>query len=363
MPLTPGKKPVFEATLLPDGVKQDLCRDLLNEFGAGHIIERHDEFVHGCLLPFSSHSNQRLDPTASLNWDKLTYKCLGCGSGGGLLWFIAACRPGTSATGARKWLEQHTGVGTGAEGLARLLQFFDALYSKRADRYAPIPTFAPRILDQWDWRHPYMTEVRGVPEETLERFRVGYAADYKVVKEYDLAGKPVFGSSQRITLPHFWGGDLVGWQSRRLLDDGTPKYLSSPDFPRDQTIYNYDYMAQRTVVVESPFSVLRHVHQTHMEATFGASITERQASLLQKHPEVVLFMDNDKAGWQATEALIDALKGYGKTYVVNNPYAADPADMDDETFREVVHTAVPWPLWKRPKESDLKAWEEVSAHA
>lgn len=363
MPLTPGKKPVFEPTLLPDPIKQDLCRSLLEEFGARHIIERRDELIHGCLLPFSKHSNQGHDPTASLNWDKLTYKCLGCGSGGGLLWFIAACRPGTSATGARKWLDAQTGVGGhGADGLAKLLQFFDAMYASRTkERYAPIPTYAPRILDQWDWRHPYMTEVRGVPEATLDKFRVGYAAEYQVVKEYGSDGKPIFGTSERITIPHFWGDDLVGWQSRRLWDDGTPKYLSSPDFPKDQTIYNYDYMAQRALVVESPFSVLRHDHQVHMEATFGANITERQIGLLQKHPEVVLCMDNDKAGWQATEHLIEALKGHSKVYVWQNPWLADPADMDDANFQDVVHTAVPWPMWKRPKEESLKEWKGVNA--
>lgn len=353
--------PVFEAALLPDFQKEELCRSLLAEFGATRVITRHDELIHGCLLPFSNHTNQAADPTASLNYKKLTYKCLGCGSGGGLLWFIGACRPGTSALAARKWLEEQTGIGSGNMSLAKLLEFFDALYaSKKKERYAPIPTYNDRILGQWDWRHPYMTEVRHVPEETLDHFRVGYAAEYQVVVGYTPDSKPIFGTSQRITLPHYWDGKLVGWQTRRLGDDGTPKYLSSPDFPREQTIYNYDYMASKAVVVESPFSVLRHSHQGHMEGTFGGSVTERQVQLLQKHPVVVLFMDNDDAGWKATEYLIEALRGHCKVYVVVNPWAADPADMDDATYAELVQNAVPWPVWSRPKET-LRAWEEVSA--
>lgn len=353
--------PVFEPALMPDFQKRELCESLLTEFGATRIIERHDELIHGCLLPFSRHTNQTADPTASLNWSKLTYKCLGCGAGGGLLWFIAACRPGTTAQGARKWLEEATGLGGVGMSLAKLLDFFDALYASKRDRYAPIPKYNARILDQWDWRHPYMTEVRGVPEQNLDRFRVGYAAQYQV-------GIDPPRYSERITIPHFWGGELVGWQSRRLWDDGTPKYLSSPDFPREQTIYNYDYAAPVTVVVESPFSVLRHAHHHHVEATFGASVTERQIQLLQKHPKVVLWMDNDEAGWNALDdtvgrngkvdkqGMISALSSHTKVYVVDSPWAADPADMDDQTVDDLIAAAVPWPVWKRPA-GTLREWK------
>lgn len=357
--------PVFEPTLLPDFQKEELCRNLLTEFGANNVQQRYDELIHGCLLPFSNHTDQNRNPTASLNWKKLTYKCLGCGSGGGLLWFIAACRPGSSATAARKWLQEATGIGGAGMGLAALLEFFDALYaSKGKSRYEPIPVYSDRILNQWDWRHPYMTEVRGVPEATLDHFRVGYAAAYQVSRDPD-----VF--SQRITIPHLWEGSLVGWQTRRLLADGSPKYLSSPDFPREQTLYNYDPKQKSVVLVESPFSVLRHHHQGHMVATFGASVTERQIALLQRYERVVLFMDNDDAGWGALNdltdrkgkvertGLINALKNHTQVYVVDNPWAADAADMDDATYARLIDDAVPWPIWSQPK--SLYRWEEVSA--
>ena len=356
--------PVFEASLMPDQAKEALCRDLLTEFGVGRISRRNDELIHGCLLPWGNHSNQSSDPTASLNWKKLTYKCLGCGSGGGLLWFIAACRPGTSATSARKWLEESQGLGNSLMPLQDLLAYFDLIAAKKADRYEPIPKYSEKVLTPWEWMHPYMTEIRGVPEATLERFRVGYAAQYQVA-----LSPPRF--SERIVIPHFWGDDLVGWQTRRLGDDGTPKYLSSPAFPREQTIYNYDYMARRAVVVESPLSVLRHAHHQHMEATFGASITERQIKLLQKHPEVVLWMDNDDAGWGAltdtftnkgklaSTGLITALAPFCKVYVVDSKWAADPADLPDDVVDDLVANAVPWPIWSQPV--TLKQWQEVSA--
>lgn len=345
--------PVFEAGLLPDSQKEDLCVSLLDEFGAQHVTRRHDELIHGCLLPWGNHKDQVRNPTASLNWSKLTYKCLGCGSGGGLLWFIAALRGG-STTEARRWLEDTTGTGNTIMGLPDLLAFFDALYVKR-DRYEPIPRYSTSVLRPWQWMHPYMSEIRHVPEATLEAMQVGWDPD-----------------ADRIVVPHFWQGDLVGWQTRKLADDGTPKYLSSPSFPREQTIYNYDPKAETVVVVESPMSALRHLHHAHIEATFGASITERQIALLQQHPRVILWMDNDKAGWDALEdhvvkgkveraGLITGLSGHSKVYVVDSPWAADPADLSDEEFEHLVADAIPWSIWTRPAPESLRQWEEVTA--
>jgi DNA primase len=93
------------------------------------------------------------------------------------------------------------------------------------------------------------------------------------------------------------GEQLVGWQARRL-DGGKPKYKNSPDFPKDTTLFNYDYLRDTVVIVESPMSVMRHWHHMpYVEATFGAAITNEQLRLISKHPKVILFLDNDKAGW------------------------------------------------------------------
>ncbi len=364
--------PVFEAGTLPDSQKEDLCRTLLAEFGADRINQRGDELIHGCVLPKGNHTDQARNPTASLNWKKLTYKCLGCGSGGGLLWFIATMRR-TSSKEARDWLDSSQGLGSNVMALADLLRYFDNLYAQKGNHYEPIPTYSDRVLAPWEWLHPYMYDPpewvdgknvggRGVPEETLLRFRVGYA------EQYEWAEKKF---SERIVVPAFWQGKLVGWQTRRLWDDGSPKYVSSPAFPREQTLYNYDPSARHAVVVESPFSVLRHAHHSPIVGTWGASITDRQLRLLQKYERITWFLDADDAGWKALldtispkgkvekVGAINALAPYVKQYVVVNRWSADPADMDDATYDTLVSEAVPWPLWSPP--THLDKWEGVSA--
>ncbi len=344
-----GPSSFVEFDLLHDVEKEKLCRDLLAEFGA-EVKRENDqgELIHSCVLPFGLHANGDQNPSASLNWRRLTYNCYSCG-GGGLLWFIGVCR-GTSGEEARKWLGKTTGVGGAEEqSLASLLEFFDAVYGKEARRPEPIPRMDPRVLSPYLKIHPYMTDIRKVPLEVLKRFTVGYG----VVRTQSKGG--IWIDSQRIIIPHFWKGNLVGWQSRRLLDDGTPKYLSTPDFPKNTTIFNFDAGHQRPIIVESPLSVLRHADHQPMVATFGAEVTERQIRVLGGYDRVTLWFDNDNAGWKATEAVGDALESYCPVFVVDSDWAADPADMDDATVDALVKEAVPFSIWRKP--GSLRKWE------
>lgn len=337
---------VFEPGLLPDSEKERLCRSLLAEFGVTHIREGGPgELIHGCVLPFKDHRDQDRNPTASLNYQKLTYNCFGCGGSGGLLWFVGIMRD-ESGTAARRWLSEQTGIGGPEEqSLSSLLSYFDAVYDTKQRVDAPMPKMDVRVLDPWLKIHPYMTEERGVPEDTLMHFKVGYGV-IKLRQKDDS-----FTQSHRIIIPHFWKGDLVGWQSRRLVKDGTPKYMASPDFPRERTIFNYQPDITSAVICESPLSVLSKFHLgPHIEATFGAQVTDRQIRLIARHRKVTLFMDNDDAGWTSTKHLGERLEAYSSVWVADNPYAADPADMDDDTYLGILNDAVPFALWAPPTE-------------
>ncbi len=314
----------FAAASLPRADKEALCRQLLSEFGVASVTVRGDELVHACCLPGHDDRN----PSAQLNVSKLTYMCFACGRSGGLLWLVGMCR-GSSTVDARSWLGQHTGEE--AQDLSVLLDWFDAIYSPARNVAPPCPKLHPAVLEPWLAIHPYLVEVRRCPVTTLQRYLVGY--------------DPV---AQRVVVPHFWRGDLVGWQTRRLVDDGTPKWRSSVDFPKAQTVFSYDQTRPKVVAVESPMSVLRHAHHLPMEATFGATVTDRQIQLLAAHPRVVLWFDNDRAGWDATRKVGDALAPYTRVYVVDSPYAADAGDMGEELAEALVAEAVPYALWRQP---------------
>ncbi len=338
---------------LPPEEKERLCRSLLAEFGVTHVkVGGRGELIHGCILPFGNHTDQDRNPTASLNFEKLVYHCFGCASGGSILWFVGLMRD-ISGTEARRWLVQQTGLGEDQESLSVLLEYFDAVYSKdRGMPETPMPKMDKKILKPWELIHPYMTEDRGIPEDVLIRFNVGYG----LIRHRGI-------DSHRIIIPHFWEGDLVGWQSRRLVDDGTPKYLASPDFPKDRTLYNYRRRADEAVIVESPISVLSKDHVSHLEATFGAQVTDKQRRLISMHSKITLFFDNDEAGYTATHQMGEFLMRYCDVYVAKNPWNGDPADMTDGEYVDCIRGAVSYALWNSPTELMELDREDVIASA
>ena len=338
---TPGH--INEILGLTDIEKKQMCLDLLEEFGAQNITVRGDEIHHSCILPFGLHRNGDANPSASLNWSKLTYGCFGCGNSGGLYWFINVCR-GDNTAGSRRtakqWINDRIDRG-GEDGLQDVLRYIDAVYAKETrDELQTIPRYSPLVLRPWELIHPYMTEIRHVPEANLVHHRVGYDPDL-----------------DRIVFPHFWMGNLVGWQTRRISNDGTPKYKSTTGFPKDSTIYNWKDGAV-PLVLESPMSVVSKSHigdVVNFVATFGASVTHHQMRALADAPRVVMWFDNDPAGWEATRTVGDFLVNYSDVYAVDNPYAADPADMDDDTVRTLIEGAIPYPVWQQPE--TLKGWD------
>lgn len=353
-------KTPFHYPDLPDDQKRQLCLDLLSEFGATKITERGEELVHNCVLPWHDDQN----PSAQMNWDGLVYKCFSCDSGGGLLWLIATCR-GENEAQSRNWLRGHVSYEEGEDALSRLLDYFDSVYASEAPS-VPIPKMSTKALDPWRVIHPYVTEIRGVPEANAETFEVGYGT-FRTQK----VNSDEWIDSERIVVPHFWKGDLVGWQTRRLITDGTAKWQSSPDFPKKTTIFNFDPRTYDTaVVVEAPFTVVAKGHLAHMVATFGAGVTDRQTKLLAQYRRVILWMDNDDAGYRAVlgrdeekgreiihrPGLGEKIEAYSPVWVVDSPYDVDPADLDDDTVSGLIEeAAVPFSAWQPPDE--LTTWQ------
>lgn len=329
----------FEPSFLPVAVKEQLCRTLLEEFGAVSIRHRpaQAELTHACLVSPEMHGDQRANPTASLNYEKLTYKCLGCQAKGGILWFIATVRK-CSGKEARDWLSKEVGTDGTVMPLQQLLDFYDALYSKSHRRPPPMPVYADSVLAPWSRVHSWLEDERKIPLENSLALRLGWDA-----------------ADDAIVIPHFWRGDLVGWQKRYLSPHAPHKYVSTPDMPKDQTLYDYDPKGKTAVIVESPMSVARHRHALPMEATFGSAVTDRQIKLIAAHERVILWMDNDEAGWRAMEGIKDApgmierLMPHCRVLVVDSSLQGDPADVTTRVAEALVDTAVPAVVWRRPR--------------
>ncbi|MBI2760475.1 MAG: DNA primase [Chloroflexi bacterium] len=105
-------------------------------------------------------------------------------------------------------------------------------------------------------------------------------------------------------------GRVIGFGGR-VLGDGLPKYLNSPQtalFDKSNTLYALDRAkdairaANAAVVVEGYMdAIAAHQHGiTNVIATLGTALTERHVALLKRYTrDVVLAMDADAAGIEA----------------------------------------------------------------
>jgi len=129
---------------------------------------------------------------------------------------------------------------------------------------------------------------------------------------------------------------VVGFGGR-ILGDGEPKYLNSPETPifhKGKLLYNLHVAkhamrrAQRAIVVEGYFDVLRLglVGIEEVVATLGTALTSDQAQLVKRYaPHVMLLYDSDDPGLRATFRAGDELLRQGlRVSVATLPAGEDP---------------------------------------
>lgn len=131
-------------------------------------------------------------------------------------------------------------------------------------------------------------------------------------------------------------GRAVGFGGR-VLGQGEPKYLNSPESPifaKGRMLYGLNWAKNairrddRVLVVEGYFDMLRCVAAgiEPVVAPLGTALTEDQASLLTRYTKnVYLLYDSDGAGQRATFRAGDALLAKGASVqVVTLPEGEDP---------------------------------------
>ena len=156
-----------------------------------------------------------------------------------------------------------------------------------------------------------------------------------LVKREDGSKTPRF--RERLLFPiHDMRSRVVAF-SGRILGDGEPKYLNSPETPifhKGKLLYNLHVAkhamrkAERAILVEGQFDVLRLTLAGVEEvvAPLGTGLTEDQAALLQRHtPHVILLYDSDDPGLRATFRAGDELLRHKlRVSVATLPEGEDP---------------------------------------
>ena len=130
-----------------------------------------------------------------------------------------------------------------------------------------------------------------------------YIAQRKMYLDYyNFYWTPKIGFNNRLIIPFYKDGIIVGYTARAINDDAKPKYLSEQ---QPGYVFNLDRQHNNrrfVLVMEGPFDAI----SIDGCALLGAEIKDSQNWLLrQLNKEIVLVPDRDKAGSTTLEQALD----------------------------------------------------------
>lgn len=332
-----------------------LARTDIVEIIDGYVPLRRAGKNHLALCPF----HEEKSPSFTVSQDKQFFHCFGCGANGTVITFLMEFNnvgfvEAVEQLAARAGIEVPREGGTETPGerhsteLYELMEMVVTFYRKQLREHQ----HAQRAVD-------YLKD-RGLNGETAARFELGYAPPgwdtlIKALGQSDAARDRLSRAGMitrrdsgdyydrfrdRIMFPiRDQRGRAIGFGGR-VLDQGTPKYLNSPETPlfhKGRELYGLfqarkqNRHLEHIYVVEGYMDVLAMVQSgiTAAAATLGTAATADHLELLFRSARRVIFcFDGDEAGrkaaWRALETSLPLLREGREVFFRFLPAADDP---------------------------------------
>jgi len=322
------------------------------------------------LCPFHNEKT----PSFSVSSNKQIYYCFGCGAGGDVYKFLMNYENYTFqealkllADRAGVSLPEQEGDGEAREREKKRSRLLEV--NKEAAKFFYYQLRSPR----GEVGYQYLKK-RELSDETMHRFGLGYAGksgaelvrylqekgfEDEVIKEAGLANY----SEKHGLMSQFWNRVMYPIQDRnnrvigfggRVMGEGEPKYLNSPETPifdKRRNLYGLNFAkaskSGNIILCEGYMDVIA-MHQagfTQAVASLGTAFTPEQAKLLGRYTEnVLLAYDSDGAGVKAALRGIGILREAGLTgRVINMQPYKDPDEfmkaLGREAFEERIRQA------------------------
>ncbi len=315
-------------------IPQSFIQDLLGRVDIVEVIDRYVKLKrtgsnYAACCPFHTEKS----PSFTVSPTKQFYHCFGCGAHGTAIGFMMEYG-GLGFVDAVKDLAQSVGMQVPEEARSEQAQRraeegpdLHGVLLQAAQYYRNQLKDAPRAID-------YLKK-RGLSGEIAKRFGIGYAPDgWQNLEQVfpDYANKALNAAGlvkqneegrrydvfrDRIMFPIVdVKGNIIGFGGR-VLGEGEPKYLNSPETPvfeKGRELYGL-FQARRAIrdagcviVVEGYMDVvaLTQAGVEYAVATLGTATTPVHVQkLLRQSDEVVFCFDGDAAGrraaWRALE--------------------------------------------------------------
>ncbi len=289
------------------------------------------------LCPFHNEKS----PSFSVSPSKQMYYCFGCGAGGNVFTFIMEYE-NYSFPEALKLLADRAGVALPEKEENEETKRQQNLRSRILEVNKMAAKYFYYQLRSENGAHAmkYLKD-RKLSDETIHRFGLGYSNKYsddlyKYLKSKGISDELLAQSGlmnvdeKRGMYDKFWNrvifpimdvnGRVIGFGGR-VMGDGKPKYLNSPEtkvFDKSRNLYGLNVARtarKRNILVCEGYMDVISMHQagfTNAVASLGTALTSQHASLLRRYTEeVILTYDSDEAGVKAALRAIPLLKEAG----------------------------------------------------
>ncbi len=274
-------------------------------------------------------------PSMSVSSEKQMYKCFSCGAAGNVFTFIENYL-NVSFGEAVSLVAEKAGISIKADFLPQK----EVKNQKEYDLMALVLKIYQNNLntEAGNKAIQYLNE-RKLEEDVRKDFDIGLALDDNILtklllkKDYsekllvdlgllnnnDLKLHDVL--KDRIVFPlHDLDGNVIGFTARCYLSDIKPKYLNTKEtaiFKKGNILYNYHRakdtirLKKEVILVEGNMDAIRMYANgiKNVVALMGTSLTKEQIKALKKlRAKIVLMLDNDEAGEDATYRLGNILE-------------------------------------------------------
>lgn len=310
------------------------------------------------LCPFHNEKS----PSFSVSQPKQMYYCFGCGAGGSALTFLMQYE-NYSFKEALEALADRAGVKLPEEGRTVRERRQELLKSKilEINKLAANYFYYQLRREQGKGAYIYLCN-RGLKEETMKGFGLGYANKYsddlyRYLKQKGYDDETIRESGlMNVDEKHgmydkFWNrvifpimdvnNKVIGFGGR-VMGEGSPKYLNSPEtkvFDKGRNLYGLN-RARRSkrnhqILCEGYMDVIA-LHQAGFDqavASLGTALTHGQASLMKRYTEeVLLTYDSDEAGTKAALRAIPILREGG---IITKVIHMEPYKDPDEFIKHL----------------------------
>ncbi len=319
----------------PDEVIDDIVsgNDIVDVIGS-YVQLKKQSSDYICLCPF----HREKSPSFHINQAKQLFHCFGCNAGGNVIGFIMQYE-NLSFPDAVKFLADRIGYSLPENGYSKVSAERQQLKRELYDIHKVAARFYYEQL-QTDNAHNAVEylNLRQLSPRTRKIFGLGYApinkdALYKTLVEAGFSESAILKSGlvykndngsyyekfyNRLMFPIIdVHGNIIGFGGR-VLGDGMPKYLNSPEteiFSKSKNLYNLNLAKKsnnRELILVEGYMDAITIYQagfTNVVASLGTAFNENHARVLKSYAgSAILLFDSDEAGVKAVLRAIPVLK-------------------------------------------------------